>query len=110
MMMKFTVSLSFAFVSFSQVVGAQTHCEYQLKELRQYALAAKYEQLPAAQKPHFMAQLSPAEQLGLMGLQSGHNLGAGTAAMLGGGKASTLTDQFNLKTEEFKRSCGFMLK
>lgn len=108
--MRVAISLLIVLSSFSQTVGAQTQCDYQQKELRKYALAAKYEQLPDAQRSNFMAQLPPAEQVGLMGLISGHNLGAGISNAAGSGYRSTITDVFNQKAEEFKRSCGFMLR
>ena len=102
--------LILALALWCQSVGAQALCNAQLKELREYAMASRYEQLPESQKPNFMAQLSPADRLGLMGAISGHKLGTAINNAAGGDYRSTITDVFNRKTEEFKKSCGFMLK
>ncbi len=81
---------------------AQSYCENELKNLRMFAMAAKYEQLPAEQKSSFFAQLSPDQQLQLMGIRSGNQLG--------GNNRNSMNEVLNRKTEEFKRKCEFMLK
>lgn len=88
----------------------QTNCNYQQNELRKLGLAAKYEQLSGSQRASFFSQLTSADQISVMSLSSGHNLGAGINNAAGGGYSSTITDVFNQKAEEFRRSCGFMLK
>lgn len=91
-------------------VIAQTYCDYQYKELQDHALAARYEQLPAEQKSGFIAQLPSDQRLKLMGMESGHRLGAAINNSLGGTYRESMTDVFNKKLEGFKTKCGFMLK
>jgi hypothetical protein len=105
-----TVAMTLVLAAFSHTASAQSSCDYQQNELRQLGLAAKYEQLPPSQRGSFFSQLSPADQISVMSLSSGHNLGASVNNAAGGGYRRTITDVFNQKAEEFKKKCGFMLR
>lgn len=83
-------------------IFAQSYCETELQNLRMLVMTAKYEQLPAEQKPTFFAQLSPDQQLHLMGIRSGNQLD--------GNNRNSINEVLNRKSEEFKRKCGYMLK
>jgi Mg/Co/Ni transporter MgtE len=87
-----------------------TICEIKLKELQGDAIAAKYEQLPQAQKSNFLAQLSLEQQLSLMAARSGHQLGAAIANNMGTEYKKTLSDIFEEKKQAFIKECGFMLQ
>ena len=97
-----TFSISLVTVFICVPAFAQSYCETELQNLRMFAMAAKYEQIPGEQKPSFFAQLSPDQQLQLMGIRSGNQLG--------GNNRNSMNEVLNRKTEEFKRKCGFMLK
>ena len=97
-----TFSIGLATLLLCGPIFAQSYCETELQNLRMFAMAAKYEQLPAEQKPSFFAQLSPDQQLQLMGIRSGNQLG--------GNSGNSMNEVLNRKSEEFKRKCGFMLK
>ncbi len=89
---------------------SQTYCDYQYRDLKDYELAARYEQLPSEQRPNFMAQISQEQRLKLMGMQSGHGAGSAIANLSGASYAGTMTSIFEKKLEEFKKKCGFMLR
>jgi hypothetical protein len=99
-----------ALLPLTSSVLAQTYCDYHYKELQDHALAARYEQLPAEQKSYFIAQLPSDQRSKLMGMESGHRLGAAINNSLGGTSRESMTDVFNKKLDEFKPKCGFMLK
>jgi hypothetical protein len=104
------LGLTFLFALLSANVSAQTYCDSQLADLKDYAMVAKYEQLPEEQKPYFFAQLSPNQQLKLNMMGSSHKFGSALNNSLGGNYKDSMADVFNRKYEEFKRKCGFMLK
>jgi hypothetical protein len=105
-----TITLVVLLSAWSISTQAQTPCDYQQNELRKLGLAAKYEQLPESQRSSFFSQLSPADQISVMGLSSGHNLGAGLNNAAGGGYSRSITDLFHQKSDEFRKKCGFMLR
>jgi hypothetical protein len=96
-------------LTFSSAVNSKTYCDSQLEDLKAFALVAKYEQLPQEQKANYIAQLTSDERIGLMALQSSHQLGAALNKSLGI-YSDSVTDSYNKKFEVFKTKCGFMLK
>jgi hypothetical protein len=90
--------------------NARTICDIKLEELQDYALAAKYEALPAEQRGNFFAQLPSEKRFKIMGLQAGHGVGSALANAAGANYGNSLTDIFNEKLTEFKTKCGFMLQ
>ena len=105
-----TITLVVFLAAWNLSAVAQTPCDYQQNELRKLGLAAKYEQLPEGQRAGFISQLSPIDQISVMSLSSGHNLGVGFNNAAGGGYSRSITDVINQKAEEFKKKCGFMLR
>ena len=89
---------------------AQSYCDAQIADLKDYSMAAKYEQLPNEQKPYFFAQLTPTQQMKLNMMGSSHKLGSAINNSMGGNYRDSMADVCNRKLEEFKRKCGFMLK
>ncbi len=89
---------------------AQSYCEAQMADLKDYSIAAKYEQLPEEQKPYYFAQLTPAQQMKINMMGSSHKLGSAINNSMGGNYRDSMADVFNRKFEEFKRKCGYMLK
>lgn len=104
------LGLTFLFALLSANVSAQTYCDSQLADLKDYAMVARYEQLPEEQKSYFFAQLSTKQKSKLNILSSTHQFGSALNNSLGGNYNDSITDVFNRKYEEFKRKCGFMLK
>lgn len=102
--------LATSLVASGVAANAQNFCDTKLEELQDYAVAAKYEALPAEQRGSFFAQLSSDKQLRVMGLRSGHGVGSALANASGANYGNSLTDVFNKKLSEFKTKCGFMLK
>ena len=71
---------------------AQSYCEAQMADLKDYSIAAKYQQ----------------RKINMMG--SSHKLGSAINNSMGGSYRDSIADVFNRKLEEFKRKCGYMLK
>lgn len=87
-----------------------TFCDTQLKELKDYAIAAKYEKLPSEQKANFFAQLSNEQKLALMAFQSTFTAGSALLNAIGSDYKKSIADIFQDKYLEFKKQCGFMLQ
>lgn len=104
------LSLASCLVVVGAAANAQTFCDIKLEELQDYALAAKYEALPAEQRGNFFAQLPREKRFKIMGLQAGHGVGAALANASGANYGNSVTDVFNKKLSEFKTKCGFMLQ
>jgi len=92
----------------SHAVDAQTYCDHERNELRKFGLAARYQQLPEGQRAGFFAQLSPADQMFVMGATAGHQMGSGINNAAGGGYSSSLVNVYNQKIQEYRSRCGSM--